>query len=105
MRNDMERLFRSVKNKAKQILCVLTIASLLAGCGTTAADPVKENTAEAPKEVSVAKETPAAENAANETPAEEAPAAVRGITAPAMQITSENLHDGAWDQVISNTKN
>ncbi len=72
--------------KRVTIFCLLKIFLCLSACGKEAEVPkvqVQEQKTEKPAAVSVIE--------------------VRGISAPAITLTSDNLHDGVWDQVISNT--
>ena len=64
-----------MKNNHYIIVAILAVALMLSGCGT--ADDT---------DVALEEE-------------------VLGIQAPVFAVTSENLHDGVWDQVISNTDN
>ena len=90
-----------------RLLAAAVALMMLTGCGTqtapqqSAAEPVQTSAPETEaQEVSEAEaqaeEAPEAEAA--EEPVEFDPATLQQIT-----ITSENLHDGVWDDAISNT--
>ena len=90
-----------------RLLAAAVALMMLTGCGTqtapqqSAAEPAQTSAPETEaQEVSEAEaqaeEAPEAEAA--EEPAEFDPATLQQIT-----ITSENLHDGVWDDAISNT--
>ena len=90
-----------------RLLAAAVALMMLTGCGTqtapqqSAAEPAQTSAQETEaQEVSEAEaqaeEAPEAEAA--EEPAEFDPATLQQIT-----ITSENLHDGVWDDAISNT--
>ena len=96
--------------KKTDLISVLAAAAMLAaltGCGAqpqSAADPLSPVSTDsaAPAETESAAESQSAEAAAPETDAE---AEFDPDTLASFAVTSDNLHDGVWDSVITNTEN
>ena len=87
---------------SKQLLTAAAILALLgtASCGASAPD------AEVTQQTARSAETETAQQAAESDETEETQTAAPAFdpdSLPAITLTSENLHDGVWDAVISNT--
>lgn len=91
----------------KRLLIAAAIFTLLgtASCGASADVPQQSGAnTEAPQQTALSSETESTQQTADEAEStqQEAPA-FDPESLPAITLTSENLHDGVWDAVISNT--
>ena len=83
-----------MKSNRKMIAAAAALM-MLTGCGTQNAQPSPAEPAQTA--------APAAETEAPEVSEAEAPAEFDPAKLPAITLKSENLHDGVWDDAVSNT--
>lgn len=109
-------MVKFVKKVVVTMMILSVMALTMAGCGNQEEVPAKEETevsTEAQGETVKSEEEPVAEEAPMEEVAEEeaqAPSAedldmFKDTGYPKFEVISEDLHDGVWDSVITNTEN